>query len=174
MDIPTLATARLRLRPLRAHDLDAFAAIWADPDVTRHVGGAPRPRDNTWLRMLATEGHWRWFGYGYWAVERDGELIGNAGFATFHRPLDPPLDAPEAGWAFAAHAWGQGYATEIVARLARYADDRGWPETICIIDLGNAASARVAVKAGFVLLRDAVMGTVATRVFARRRGGTAN
>ena len=153
---------------MRANDLDALTAIWADTAVTRHIGGTPRPRDATWLRMLATEGHWRWLGYGYWAVERDGELIGNAGFATFHRPIDPPLEAPEAGWAFAAHAWGQGYASEVVARLATYADERGWPETVAIIDPGNVASARVAEKSGFAHVRDATLGLVNTHVFRRQ------
>ena len=35
-EIPTVATARLRLRAFRAGDLDAYAAMQADPEVMRH------------------------------------------------------------------------------------------------------------------------------------------
>lgn len=164
---PTLHTARLRLRPLRAGDLDAFATIWADPRVTSFIGGTPRPRADVWLRMLATEGHWRWFGYGYWGVELNGTLIGNAGFATFHRPIDPPLDAPEAGWAFDADHWGQGYATEVLAAMVAWADAQGWPRTVAIIDPGNTPSRAVAAKAGFKHVRDAMFGAALTGVFER-------
>lgn len=164
---PVLATSRLRLRPLRADDLDVFAAIWADPRVTNYIGGTPRPRADVWLRMLATEGHWRWLGYGYWGVERDGTLIGNAGFANFHRPIDPPLDAPEAGWAFAADHWGQGYASEVLAAMVAWADAQGWPRTVAIIDPGNAASRRVAARCGFRHLRDAMFSATPTGIFER-------
>jgi RimJ/RimL family protein N-acetyltransferase len=36
--IPTLETERLRLRAFREQDLDAFAAIHADPEVMRVIG----------------------------------------------------------------------------------------------------------------------------------------
>jgi RimJ/RimL family protein N-acetyltransferase len=35
LDIPTLETSRLRLRPYRLEDFEAYAAIWADPAVVR-------------------------------------------------------------------------------------------------------------------------------------------
>ena len=34
--IPTVVTARLRLRAVRAGDLDAYAAMQADPEVVHH------------------------------------------------------------------------------------------------------------------------------------------
>src|SRR5215213_2045577 len=37
--IPTLETERLRLRPLRRGDIDDYAALNADPEVMRNVGG---------------------------------------------------------------------------------------------------------------------------------------
>ena len=159
------------LRPLRAADLDAFAAIWADPRVTAFIGATPRPRDEVWRRMLATEGHWRWLGYGYWGVERGGTLIGSLGFADFERPIAPLLHAPEAGWAFAADAWGYGFATEALLAAVAWADTRGWARTCAIMDHGNRASARVAAKAGFDFSHDALMGNarLATHVRHARR-----
>jgi RimJ/RimL family protein N-acetyltransferase len=39
MEVPTLTTDRLTLRGWRADDLDAYAAIAADPEVMRFMGG---------------------------------------------------------------------------------------------------------------------------------------
>jgi len=36
--IPVLTTERLRLRPFRGSDLDDYAAMYADPEVVRHLG----------------------------------------------------------------------------------------------------------------------------------------
>jgi RimJ/RimL family protein N-acetyltransferase len=41
--IPTLTTDRLRLRAFRADDLDAYAAMRANPEVIRYLGPAARP-----------------------------------------------------------------------------------------------------------------------------------
>ena len=43
---PTLETERLRLRAFRRDDLDAHAATLADPEVMRHLGGAPTSRED--------------------------------------------------------------------------------------------------------------------------------
>ena len=51
--IPTVVTARLRLRAFRAGDLDAFAAMRANPEVVRYLGtGRPATRIDVW-RMMA-------------------------------------------------------------------------------------------------------------------------
>ena len=42
--VPTLQTERLRLRGHRLDDFGPCAAMWADPTVTRHIGGKPVPR----------------------------------------------------------------------------------------------------------------------------------
>jgi len=37
--VPTLETERLRMRPFRESDIDDYAALNADPEVTRFIGG---------------------------------------------------------------------------------------------------------------------------------------
>ncbi len=88
---PILETARLRLRPFRAEDCDAHAAMLADPIVTNHLHSDPLSREDAWRRMLVAPGMWALVGYGYWAVERkdDGRFLGNTGFADFKRDIDP-------------------------------------------------------------------------------------
>jgi RimJ/RimL family protein N-acetyltransferase len=151
--VPEIETPRLRLRAIREPDLDRWAAVTADPQVLRYIGGVALSREETWRRLLATAGAWAMLGFGYWAVERrvDGLMIGHVGFADFKRDLVPSLDGlPEMGWVLAPEAHGQGFASEAVAAGLDWAD-RALPggEIVAIIDPGNAPSIRVAEKAGF-------------------------
>ena len=78
----TLKTDRLLLRPFCATDIDDYARMCADPEVTRYLGdGRPLSRSDAWRQMAMLVGHWHLKGYGMWAIEeRDGgRLIGRIG-----------------------------------------------------------------------------------------------
>lgn len=173
MEIPTLVTTRVTLRAFRPEDLEPYVAMWADPRVTEHIGGKPRSRSESFLRMLAADGQWRWFGHGFWAVEEAGRLIGTAGVAVFERDLDPPLADPEVGWAFSPACWGRGIASEVALLLAQFADDKGIPRTLAVIDHANRASVRVAEKAGYVGTGERVLDGRPVRLFERLAGARA-
>ena len=147
--IPVLETPRLRLRPHTVEDFEALAALWADPEVTRFIGGRPATREKSWARLLRYAGLWRLLGFGYWAVEdrETGAYLGDVGFADFNRPLDPaPPALPEIGWVLAPAAHGRGLATEAAgAALAWLGRD-----CFCIIDPAHTGSLRVAAKLGFL------------------------
>jgi RimJ/RimL family protein N-acetyltransferase len=49
-------------------------------------------------------------------------FVGEVGFADFRREINPPLDAPEAGWVLASWAAGNGLATEAMIAALRWAD----------------------------------------------------
>ena len=80
----------------------------------------------------------------------------------------------EVAYLLARPTWGRGLGTEVARALVTYAFDRlEVPRLICLIDPGNAASRRVAEKAGF-----GVDGTVevegdAFPLYVRRRPGSA-
>jgi RimJ/RimL family protein N-acetyltransferase len=157
---PVLETPRLRLRGFRASDLDAQASAMTDPEVVRHLGGAPLSREDTWRKILASPGLWALLGYGYWVAERreDGAYLGQIGFADFKRDMRPSIEGlPEMGWIMAPQAQGQGYATEAALAALAWADQAfGGGEIVAIISHDNAASIRVAEKIGFAVREEAV------------------
>ena len=150
---PVIETERLKLRGHTPADLDASAAMWGDPEVTRFIGGKPATREETWGRLLRYAGHWPLLRYGYWLVEekRSGRFVGEVGFADMKRDIAPPLDGmPESGWALAGWAHGQGFATEAVKAAIAWGDAHfGARTTTCIISPENTASIRVAEKCGY-------------------------
>jgi RimJ/RimL family protein N-acetyltransferase len=170
---PVIETARLTLRPFRAADADAQAAMMGDPDVMRHLGGQGLAREESWRKLLCGAGLWTLFGYGYWAVERraDGAMIGQIGFADFKRGIEPAIEGlPEIGWLFAAEASGQGYATEAGRAALDWIDAALVPDEVtALIDAANARSIRVAEKLGFATREDALYRGEPILIFRRRR-----
>jgi RimJ/RimL family protein N-acetyltransferase len=164
-----LETDRLILRPFAAADFDAYAAIHANPEVTRYLTTTgPMPRWEAWRSMAMFAGHWHLRGYGVWAVEEKatGAFIGRAGL---YNPDGWP--GPEVGWAFARSAWGNGYATEAGRAAMNHAFDvLGWEHIISVIHPENARSIRVAERLGMAFERDAeVNNGIKVVVYGRDR-----
>lgn len=142
-----LETPRLRMRAFRGEDLDAYAAMTADPDVMRYLGtGVTLNRMDAWRSIAGILGHWRLLGYGMWALElkSSGEFVGRVGF------LDPPgWPGFELGWGLARSHWGQGYASEAAARARDHAfNEMGRDRLISLIRPGNVRSIGVAERIG--------------------------
>jgi len=152
--IPTLHSARLTLRAFRADDLDAYAAMLAEPSVARFLGnGQPRDRVASWEAMARALGHWALRGFGLFAVEHAGRLIGHAGL------LEPPgWPRIELAYAIAPAAQGRGFATEAAA-LARdwAAASLGLDRLVSFIRPANAASIAVARRLGATRGADTVL-----------------
>ena len=149
LHVPELLTARLRLRGFRQDDFEAYAAMVADPEVTRFLAdGRPLSRFDAWRQMAMFAGHWALRGFGIWAVEEreSGAFIGRIG--CFEPEGWPGF---EIGYTLARQAWGRGYAREAAAASLAYARETlGRREVISIIRPDNAASIRVATSLGAV------------------------
>jgi RimJ/RimL family protein N-acetyltransferase len=145
MDIPTLTTERLVLRPFRSEDLDAHAAMNADPKVMQYIGEV-QDRPAAFRSMCSYIGHWYFRGYGPWAVEEraTGAFIGRAGAMRWE-----PRSDVEVAYALVSSAWAKGYASEMAARTLRYAHEVvGARGVVSHIVVGNDASIRVAERLG--------------------------
>lgn len=151
--IPTLETPRLRLRPYHLDDFDSYAAMWADPAVTRFIGGVPFSREAAWTRFLRQIGLWHHLGFGFFAIEHreTGAFAGEAGFHDLRRAVTPSLEGTmECGWALTAAMQGQGLAEEAMRAALGWASTHGSGTRLtCMIDPGNGASLRLAGKLGF-------------------------
>ncbi len=150
IEIPTLETERLRLRPFLQSDIDDYAALNADPEVLRYLSsGGPWERERAWRHMAFLIGHWQLVGAGMWAVEQKVTctFVGMTGFA------DPEGWAGfELAWTLVRRWWGCGYATE----AARSALDHAFnvlkkDRVISLIHPENQASIRVAERLGETL-----------------------
>jgi RimJ/RimL family protein N-acetyltransferase len=168
--MPVLETERLILRPLELADFEAFAAMWADAEVVRFIGGVPFPREESWRRFLLRAGHWHHLGFGYFAIlDRAGGFLGEAGFHDMKRGLTPSIDGTlEAGWSLVRPAWGRGLAREAVAGLVAWSE-RVHPgrRLTAMIEPAHAASIRVAEACGFRAFADTAYHGKAVRLFER-------
>ena len=160
-----LTTERLILRDWRAADLDAWAAINADPEVRRHLGdGTPADRKDSWHMMAAAAGNQALNGFGMWAaVEKtSGALIGRIGL--YRPPHFPDL---EVNWLLGRGWWGRGLAFEGAKACIDHAFSRLDSPTIsAFIDAGNGRSLRLAGRLGMLDIAEPWPGV---RQFQRRR-----
>jgi ribosomal-protein-alanine N-acetyltransferase len=142
-----IETARLRLRPLVAQDLDAIHGIWVEPGVRRYLWDGERISTEKAETVLASSiESFENYGFGIWAVihRENGDLIGFCGF----RFLD---DTPEIEliYGISTHYWGMGLATEAARAAIRYGfEEVGLDRILGIADTENIASRRVLEKAG--------------------------
>lgn len=130
MPAPELVTERLLLRGWRESDLDPFAAINADPEVTRFLGGPLSAEASDALVARFVE-HFERHGFGLWAVEprERGELadvVGLAGFVGLSVPRFETRFTPcvEIGWRLGRWFWGRGIAIRGRVRRCASASSR--------------------------------------------------
>ena len=143
-----LTTERLHLRPFTAADHDAIHAVYADPEVMRHVGhGAHKTMAETANALRIYGDVLARRGYSFLAVtEREGgRLVGDGGL----HPLGGQGPDVELGYTLDRSAWGRGYATELGRALIEHAfTELGAPRVVALVEPDNRASRRVLEKLG--------------------------
>jgi ribosomal-protein-alanine N-acetyltransferase len=142
-----LTTERLALRRFTPDDLDWFAALYADPDVTRYLGGV---RDRAAAADLLHNRILRYYdehpGLGIW-ITRERATGERIGFHLLNHIQGETII--QIGYSLMTHAWGKGYATEMAAAVVRYGFvDLGLARIAGITNLPNVASQRVLLKVG--------------------------
>jgi len=147
------STPRLTLRTFRGDDLAFYAALNADPEVARWLGGPITRSQSDAIAEWAQDLYER-EGIGLLAVERtdDGVFLGMCGL---HHQSSYPDDV-EVAWRLAGEHWGKGYATEAAtAWLDHGFGTLGLPRIISITDVLNVRSLAVMQRLGMTFDHEA-------------------
>lgn len=148
-----IETERLSLRRWRDEDLEPYARMCADPKVMRFIGnGTTLTRKQSEAQIARFVRHWEERGFGLWAVEErtTGDFVGFVGL-VYQEEWAEGRHKTEVGWRLGREFWGRGFATEAAEASVAYGfGNLGLERIISIIQPANAASRRVAGKAGLI------------------------
>jgi RimJ/RimL family protein N-acetyltransferase len=145
-----IETEHLIIRPLQPVDARPLAELWADPEVTRYLGG-PRDRDEVERILREDAAAETPETFDLWpVVERaTGEVVGHCGLLEKEVDHRPEI---ELVYVLRRASWGRGYATEAAGAIRDYAfTELGVRRLISLIHPGNESSERVARKVGMTL-----------------------
>ena len=147
--IPCLQTNRLRLRPWRDDDLDALAAMNADPEVMRHFPKCLN-RDESAEMMALNKAHMQRHGFAWWALEVPGETSFAGGVSLVMPRFEAHfLPCFEVGWRLPVAFWGKGYASEGAQAVVSFAFDQvGLEEVVSMTVPDNERSGNVMKRLG--------------------------
>ncbi len=148
--VPTLHTARLRLRPFTTADADDLFALHSNAYVLRYWDSPPWADPARALRFLAVTGQLAEEGTGVRVAIDTGPRTTFLGWCGLTR-WNPDFRSASLGYCLGEAAWGHGYATEAAHALLGWAyDTLDLNRVQAEADTRNAASARVLEKLGFM------------------------
>ncbi|MGO7588403.1 GNAT family N-acetyltransferase [Rhizobium leguminosarum] len=156
-------TARLRLRIPVERDIDFLNRLFSRPELVAHRP-VPRPDspEESAARLARDIGHWKDHGFGRWAVEANGALVGFGGVT-----VSKEFDGLNLSYHLQPESWGQGYATELVREALVFAfDDLHAERVIGLVRTANAASIRILEKCGFNFEREVILHGAPTNMYA--------
>ena len=146
-DRPVIETERLVLRRWKMQDMSGFLRFAADPEVMMAAGARPvlSPEEaNTTLRRCTEDPY-------VFAIvlKATGEVMGKIRYQKDYRR--PYINSVSVGYELARPFWGNGYMTEALCGMVRYAFDVMQMDVIGISHFTeNHRSRRVIEKAGFI------------------------
>lgn len=153
MTVPTepieLRAGPFLLRPWREDDVDAVWAALQDPEIRLWNGGGSRSRDDV-VALLARRRDWSGGDHASWGVVDGGSgtLLGSVSLHS----IDAVQTGADIGYWTVPAARGRGVATIAVDAVCRWGFGTLPVERIQLYHaVENAASGRVAEKAGFRL-----------------------
>ena len=152
---PVIETERLTLRRLVMADLDALAALYADPEVRRYFPDGTQTYEQTreeleWVIKV----YYGQYGYGLWAtiLKETGAFIGRCGLLPWEIGGRTEV---EVAYLLDKSYWRRGLATEAAGAIVAHAfSTLPVDRLICMFDPENEASRIVATKVGMTMLWD--------------------
>ena len=147
VNIPTLHTPHLFLRPWRLEDGDTWFNILQEEGILRYFPNqTPPSREKADSYIAHHLTHWQLRGYGHWAVvpRQDGHVVGWCGLEYL-----PELNETEVAYLLSNRVWGRGYATEAARASVQFGFGSARLEKITgLVHPENLGSVRVLEKCG--------------------------
>ena len=159
-------TSRLVLRRPRKSDEAFLIDLFSRQELVAHrPDPTPDPPEASVKRLVRDLAHWDEHGFGRWAVEVEGRLIGFGGVT-----VSKEFEGLNLSYHLHPDSWGKGYATELVQEALDVAfqilkADR----VIGLVRLANPASRRVLERTGFSFERAVELYGAPTMLFALER-----
>ena len=140
-----LTTPRLLLRRMGTGDRGAIAAILQDAQAMYAYEHAFSDAEvDEWMERQ--QERYAQYGFGLWAVEEKGQVIGQCGITMQEYNM---AQVPEIGYLFAHEYWHKGYATEAALACREYGFGKlHFNKLYSIIRDTNIASQNVARRMG--------------------------
>jgi len=148
-----LETDHLLFRPLTHSDLDDLATLYADPEVTRFLGG-PHSREEMEHVLNEYIREYEMYGHSFFATiqKSDERFIGQCGLLNQEVEGEPEI---ELGYVLFPQYWQRGLALEGIQALKDYGMQQlGFQRIISLLAPGNTASRHIAEKIGMHYERD--------------------
>ena len=162
---------RLLLRRPAEADLGFLIDLFSRRELVAHrPDPVPDTPQQSAARLARDVGHWNKHGFGRWAVEADGKLIGFGGVT-----VSADFEGLNLSYHLHPESWGHGYATELVMEALRTAfgplrADR----VIGLVRAANPASRRVLEKCGFTFEKEVMLHGAPTILLALARPRSAD
>ena len=162
---PSIETERLSLTPLRASDLDAFTAVYSEPQSARMTHAIPHPltredAEKLLARMMATDRT-------HWAIRLEDErLVGVISLKTTQcgKPAGLHCFGPNLSVFIAPAHQGQGYGVEAIDGLLRWCKKRRLHKVVHAAHFAdNEASGKALIAADFLYTGRRTMETSMAR-----------
>lgn len=156
-------TSRLSLRMPEERDLDFVTALFARPELVAHrPDPTPDSPAESARRLARDQAHWRVNGFGRWAIETEGRLIGFGGVT-----VSTEFEGLNLSYHLHPDYWGSGYATELVTEALAFArHDLRATRVIGLVRPVNVASRRVLEKCGFGFEREVTLHGAPTHLLS--------
>lgn len=158
-------TSRLSLRMPEERDLDFLTVLFSRPELVAHrPNPSPDSPEESARRLARDRAHWRLHGFGRWAIEREGRLIGFGGVT-----VSTEFKGLNLSYHLHPDDWGSGYATELVTEALAFArNDLHAARAIGLVRPVNVASRRVLEKCGFGFEREVMLHGAPTHLLSYR------
>lgn len=170
MNIPTIRTARLCLRPWTIEDAPDLFRILQGKDVLKYFPNPVPPLIERVEKYITRQlANWQERGCGHWAVTapESERLLGWVGLEYLSE-----LDDTEVAYLLVKDAWGQGLATEAARAAVKFGfESAGLDRIIGLVHPENAGSIRVLEKCGLAYKETIHIWDVDLRRHEMEKGG---